>query len=144
MASHVEEEAAEQGSPFFPRSTPATSAPTPTPTSLKDRVAAVGGLAPDQLKNADTVEMQHVLEALLGALKNVSDAQLQSGERAVDGSLRIASHLAVWLIGKVTDAYGAKLVRLSRVPNRESLRSISGLAELLIAAISKKQGAGTP
>lgn len=93
--------------------------------------------------SADEFEMQQVLESLLGALKNVSDAQLQLGERAGDGSLRITSHLAVWLIGKVTDAYGAKLVRLSQVPTRESLRSISGLAELLNAAISKKQGAGT-
>lgn len=144
MTSHVDAEAAGQGSPFFPPSTPATATPTPTPTSLKGRVAAVAGLTSTHLTSASKAEMQQVLESLLSALKNVSDAQLQSGERAGDGSLRITSHLAVWLIGKVADAYGAKLVRLSKVPNRESLRSISGLAELLNAAISKKQGTGTP
>ena len=58
-----------------------------------------------------------------------------------DGSLRITSHLAVWLIGKITDAYGSKLVRLSEVPDRESLRSISGLTDLLTKAIANKQGA---
>ena len=91
-------------------------------TSLKARVAAVPGLDPAHLKAAGHPEVQQVLESLLGALKNVSDAELQLGERHGDGSLRVASHLAVWLIGKVTDAYGKKLVRLSKVPDRESLR----------------------
>lgn len=140
MTSHVVSQTAEPGSPFFPPVTPVTATPTLTPTSLKDRVAAVSGLTTAQLKSADVIEMQQVLEALLGALKNIPDVQLQSGERAEDGSLRITSHLAVWLIRKVSDAYGAELVRLSQVPTRESLRSISGLAELLKAAISKTRG----
>lgn len=144
--------AAGPGSPFFPppapshaptpRPGPATAPATPkNPTSLKARVAAVPGLDPAYLRVAGQPEVQQVLESLLGALKNVSEAELQLGEKHGDGSLRITSHLAVWLIGKVTDAYGGKLVRLSKVPDRESLRSIAGLAELLTTAIANKQGA---
>lgn len=112
-------------------------------TSLKARVAAVPGLDPAYLKAAGQPEVRQILESLLGALKNLSDADLQLGEKHGDGSLRITSHLAVWLIGKVTDAYGNKLVRLSKVQDRESLRSISGLADLLTKAIANKQGVST-
>lgn len=166
MTSNVGRGATGQGSPFFPSPAPAFgpasgSAATPTPpagpssdttgeiataklpTSLKARVAAVVGLDSAHLKAASQPEVQQVLESLLGALKNLSDADLQLGEKHGDGSLRITSHLAVWLIGKVTDAYGSKLVRLSKVPNRESLRSISGLADLLTNAIANKQGVTT-
>lgn len=156
MASNVGDGTTGQGSPFFPSAAP-TPAPAPgpapgpatvpatakPPTSLQARVAAVPGLDPAHLKAADQPEVQQVLESLLGALKNVSEAELQLGEKHGDGSLRITSHLAVWLIGKVTDAYGSKLVRLSKVPDRESLRSISGLADLLTTAIANKQGTVT-
>lgn len=160
MTSNVGDGATGQGSPFFPAPPPAPAA-TPTspvgptsdtdagtataklPTSLKARVAAVPGLDPADLKAAGKPEVQQVLESLLGALKNVSDADLQLGEKHGDGSLRITSHLAVWLIGKVADAYGSKLVRLSKVTDRESLRSISGLADLLTNAIANKQGVTT-
>lgn len=143
MTSHVGAGTTGQGSPFFPTPTPATVPPT-APTKLKERVAAVAGLNAAHLAGANRAEIQQVLESLLGALKNVPDADLQLGERHGDGSLRITSHLAVWLIGKVTDAYGGNLVRLSKVSNPDSLRSISGLAELLKTAISRKQGTGTP
>lgn len=154
MTSNVGGGTAGQGSPFFPPPPPTpTASPAPglatapasaqPPTSLKARVATVPGLDPAHLKAAGQPEVQQVLESLLGALKNLSDAELHLGERHGDGSLRITSHLAVWLIGKVTDAYGDKLVRLSKVSDRESLRSISGLADLLTTAIADKQGAVT-
>lgn len=143
MTSHAGAGSTGQGSPFFPPQAPATTTPI-APRSLKDRVASVAGLEAAHLAGADKSEIQQVLESLLGALKDLPDAQLQLGERHGDGGLRITSHLAVWLIGKVTDAYGGKLVRLSKVPSRESLRSTSGLAELLNIAISKKQGTGKP
>lgn len=150
MASNVGGDGTEQGSPFFPPSAPASTpgpaTPTATPkppTSLKARVAAVAGLDPAHLRAADRSEVRQVLESLLGALKNVSDAELQLGEKHGDGSLRITSHLAVWLISRVTDAYGSRLVQLSKVSDRESLRSISGLADLLTTAIADKQGAVT-
>lgn len=168
MSSNVGDEATGQVSPFFPSPAHAPAAPptsststapsAPTgsirgatggtatakpPTSLKARVAAVPGLDNAHLKAAGQPEVQLLLESLLGALKNLSDADLQLGEKHGDGSLSITSHLAVWLIGKVTDAYGSKLVRLSKVPDRESLRSISGLAELLTNAIANKQGVST-
>lgn len=169
MTSNVGDGATGQGSPFFSSPSPAPAAPptSPTgtttgttpgtaigandgtatakpPTSLKARVAAVPRLDSAHLKAAGQPEVQQILESLLGALKNLSDADLQLGEKHGDGSLRITSHLAVWLIGKVTDAYGSKLVRLSKVPDRESLRSIAGLAGLLTDAIANKQGVTTP
>lgn len=171
MTSNVGDGATGQGSPFFPSPAPAPApaapptsttgttpgtatgtstgttggtATTKPPTPLKARVAAVPGLDSAHLKAADQPEVQQILESLLGALKNLSDADLQLGEKHGDGSLRITSHLAVWLIGKVTDAYGSKLVRLSKVPDRESLRSIAGLAGLLTNAIANKQGVTTP
>lgn len=170
MTSNVGDGATGQGSPFFSSSAPAPAPAAPQtsltgtppsaatgstsgeaggtataepPTSLKARVAAVPGLDPAHLKTASQPEVQQVLESLLGALKNLSDADLQLGEKHGDGSLGITSHLAVWLIGKVTDAYGSKLLRLSKVPDRESLRSISGLADLLTNAIANKQGVTT-
>lgn len=151
MTSDVDNGASGQGSPFFPSQSPASSpgvAAAPPPqkvaTPLKTRIATVAGLNATHLSGASKAEVQKVLESLLGALKNVSAAELQMGEKHGDGSLRITSHLAVWLIGKVTDAYGSKLVRLSKVPDKEGLRSISGLADLLSAAISKKQGVVIP
>ena len=148
MRSHAGAATPGPGSPFFPTPAPALAPPAPGPTpglahgNLKERVAAVPGLSATDLRSADKADIEHILESLLSALKNLSSAQLQLGERHSDGSLSITSHLAVWLIGKVTDAYGGKLVRLSQVSNREKLRSLSGLAELLHGAISKDQEAG--
>ncbi len=88
--------------------------------------------------------MEQTLQELVGAMKNRPNAGLESAERHEDGSLRITSHLAVWLIGRITEVYGGQLVRLSKIPSRESLRSISGLAELLTKAIEKDLGAGSP
>lgn len=146
MTSNAGAHAAGQGSPFFPPQAPATTPPTTAtaaPTSVKTRVAAVPGLNPSHLGGANSAELQQLLEGLLGALKNVSDQQLQLGERHGDGGLQITSHVAVWLIGQVTEAYGGKLVRLSKVSTRESLRSTAGLAVLLRAAITEKQGSAT-
>lgn len=85
--------------------------------------------------------MQQTLRDLLGALKNKTADELEVGERHENGTLSITSHLAVWLIGRVTEAYGQRLVKLSEIPVRDSLRSIGGLAELLVNAIKKIQGA---
>jgi hypothetical protein len=108
---------------------------------LTERVQEVAGLDRTDLEMATGSEMEHTLQGLLGALKNKSKAELEDGERHRDGSLSITSHVAVWLIGKVADAYGRKLVRLSRIPDRDSLRSIRGLAELLVKAIERERGA---
>lgn len=102
---------------------------------LTERVKAVGGLDRADLETAPRSQLGQTLEELLSALKNKTLPEIQAGERHKDGSLEITSHLAVWLIGKVTDAYGRRLVRLSKVSSRESLRSIGGLAELLRNAI---------
>jgi hypothetical protein len=141
MTSDVDANRAGQGSPFFPPTAPASTVnpPTSMPSRLADRVAAVAGLDRASLQAATSDELEHLLIGLLGALRGLPELELQFGERHSDGSLRITSHLAVWLIGKVTDAYGGKLVRLSKVPHREILRSLGGLAQLLHAAIQKQE-----
>jgi hypothetical protein len=145
MSSDVVAGASGQGSPFFPTtaSVPTSPGSSPiAPTSLTQRVAGVVGLSRADLQAATTAQIQQVLQELLGALKNMPQAQLQLGERHGDGSLRITSHLAVWLIGKITDAYGGRLVRLAKVSDHDNLRSLNGLAQLLNASITKDQGAG--
>jgi len=136
-----------RGPTFFPAKAPALPSPVARPAagaptlSLTERVAAVAGLDRAYLETATRAEMEQTLQALLGALKRGSRADLEAGERHGDGSLRITSHIAVWLIGRVSDAYGCRLVKLSEVPSRDSLRSIGGLAELLMKAIEKDRGA---
>ena len=88
--------------------------------------------------------MEQTLQELVGALKNKSKTDLEAGERHEDGSLAITSHLAVWMIGKVSDSYGGQLVKLSKVQSPESLRSITGLAELLTKAIEKDMREESP
>jgi hypothetical protein len=138
MTSHTGHEAG-PASPFFPPAAPAATAPTATATSLKARVAAVNGLSRAELQGASVAQLRGTLEQLLGALKNVPAADLQLGERHADGSLGITSHIAVWLIGQVVDGYGSKLVRLSKVSNKDTLRSLDGLAGLLAASIATKK-----
>lgn len=134
-----------QGPTFFPPPTPPSPGPPASPrfraltVSLTERVKAVAGLDRAHLATATREQLRQTLQELLGALKNRSKADLEAGERHGDGSLRITSHIAVWLIGKVTEAYGGNLVRLSKVPSLDSLRSIGGLAELLTKAIEKNQ-----
>ncbi|TDW24153.1 hypothetical protein EV650_3019 [Kribbella kalugense] len=107
---------------------------------LADRVAAVAGLDRPSIVAASPDVLERTLESLLGALKRLSDSELQQRERHQDGSLRITSHLAVWLISRVAEAYGNKLVDLAKVPDKQSLRSLAGLAHLLHSAIDEKEG----
>lgn len=139
MTSNLDVAGSRYRSPFFPSRGSSANMPQPPPTSLKDRVDEITGLDGSYLATASDDEMQHVLESLVGALKNIEPADLQLGDRHTDGGLRITSHLAVWLIGKVSDAYGDSLVRLSKIPSIDSLRSTHGLAQLLSTAISKKR-----
>ncbi len=147
MTSNVGSYPGGRGPTFFPACAPAFPSPAVPPAaraptvSLTERVKVVAGLDRARLEMATRDEMAQTLQELLGALKNKSRADLEAGERHGDGSLRITSHIAVWLIGRVSDAYGRRLVRLSEVPSRDRLRSIGGLAELLTKAIEKDRGA---
>ncbi len=64
------------------------------------------------------------------------------GEMHENGTLRIASQVAVWMIGRVSEAYepGKKLVKLSQVREVDVLRSIGGVADLLIRSIRADMG----
>jgi hypothetical protein len=86
------------------------------------------------LQLLDTAALQDTLQELYAQLRGPAPV---SGELHPNGTLRIPSLVAVWLMGRVSQAYkpGSKLVKLSRALDPEMLRSIGGVADLLIRAI---------
>lgn len=145
MVSDVGAGARPGGGNFFPASVSSLPAiPTPTmPTTplpgmtLAQRVATVPGLGRSELRAADAVAMAATLLGLWAAMTNRPAQELAAGAMHPDGSVRISSQVAVWLIGRVSEAYGRrKLVNLSHVNDVEALRSLGGLSKLLAAAIN--------
>lgn len=135
------------GGSFFP---PSVSTPPSVPTphmappaqpglTLAQRVAAVSGLSRSELRAADAAAISATLLGLWAAMTNRPVYELAAGEMHQDGTVRISSQVAVWLIGRLSEAYGRrKLVNLSRVKDVESLRSLGGLTGLLGAAINSE------
>lgn len=133
------------GGSFFPQSVSAVSSipapdvaqPAQPNLTLAQRVALVSGLSRSSLRAADANALSATLLSLWAAMTNRPVNELASGEMHQDGTVRISSQVAVWLIGRISEAYGRhKLVNLSRVKEIESLRSLGGLTGLLGAAIS--------
>ena len=128
---------------FFPASVsavPTIPAPITAEQSgptLAQRVAAVPGLGRAELRADDAAAMSATLLELWAAMANRPADELAAGEVHRDGTTLISSQVAVWLIGRVSEAYGRrKLVNLSRVKDLESLRSLGGLTGLLQSAIN--------
>lgn len=110
---------------------------------VKTDIASLGAIAPPE-RNARTTgsgnttpladvrarsvaELEQELAELLRAARPAG----QLAELADDGSPRVASLVAVWLLSQVGNAVGRpKLVNLSKV-RREELRSIGGVARLV-------------
>ncbi|OUZ06758.1 hypothetical protein BHE97_18400 [Aeromicrobium sp. PE09-221] len=144
MTSDVASDAKASGGSFFPASMSAVSTiPAPTANTarpgltLAQRVAAVPGLGRADLRTADAAAMSATLLELWAAMTNRPAQELAAGETHPDGTARISSQVAVWLIGRVSQAYGRrKLVNLSRVRDLESLRSLGGLTGLLRSVIN--------
>lgn len=113
-----------------------TVTPVEPTAALPQRVAAVAGLDHAELEHATCDDVERILRDLLSALKNQHTDLLEEGDHHVDGGLAIASQVAVWLLDHVSNAFGARLVNLAKVPDRESLRSTRALAVLLHTAIS--------
>ena len=87
---------------------------------------------------AEILEMDSdALEGHLGELLGRSGLNRQPSQIGEDGSPKIPSLVSVWLIGQVSHAVGQqKLINLSRVENKEDLRSVSGVARLLHGALA--------
>ncbi len=143
MTSNVSAGAESGGGSFFPSSISAVHTIPPPATSahpvltLAQRVAAVPGLGRSELRAADAAAMSATLLELWAAMANRPAQELAAGEIHSDGTTRISSQVAVWLIGRVSEAYGRrKLVNLARVKDLESLRSLGGLTGLLGSVIS--------
>lgn len=137
------------GGNLFPASvSPVPAIPTPTTSTvaqpgltLAQRVASVPGLSRAELRVADETAISAMLLALWAAMTNRPTDDLAAGEMHSDGTVRISSQVAVWLIGRVSEAYGRrKLVNLSQVQDIESLRSLGGLTGLLGAVINADTG----
>lgn len=144
VTSDADAGTAQGGGNFFPPSmstlatVPAAQvALSPKPRStLAQRVAAVPGLSNAELRGADAVTMAATLQGLWAAMKNQLVEELAAGELHQDGTPRISSQVSVWLIGRISQAYGRrKLVQLSRVKDVEALRSLGGLTKLLMSVI---------
>ncbi len=141
MTSDVGVGATQSGGSFFPPSVsvvataPAVMSTQPG-SSLAQRVTAVPGLNRPELRVADADALAATLLGLWAAMRNQPVEELASGELHQDGTLRISSRVAVWLISRISEAYGRpKLVKLSRVKDIEALRSLGGLTGLLGAVI---------
>ena len=87
---------------------------------------------------AEILEMDSdTLEGHLGGLLGRSGLSQQPAQIGEDGSPKIPSLVSVWLISQVSHAVGQqKLINLSRVENKEDLRSVKGVARLLHGALA--------
>jgi hypothetical protein len=80
-------------------------------------------------------QLQAELAELLRTGRRMTPEQLAGMPRAADGSARIPSMIAVWLLSQVSRALGVRrVVNLSKV-RREDLRSLRGVAGLLHATL---------
>lgn len=112
----------------------------PTLHVVKSDIAARGRIAPPNRRGPSsptaplaTVRTRSVaqLERDLTAVLRKAQPTRMFGELAADGSPRVPSLVAVWLISQVGNAVGRpKLLNLSKV-RREELRSIAGVARLV-------------
>lgn len=120
---------------------PTTLGPLPT-GDLTERISRVSGLTRQSLQRLDRAALEQTLQELCAQLGRRTPADVAMGEMHENGTLRIASQVAVWMIGRVSEAYepGKKLVKLSQVREVDVLRSIGGVADLLIRSIRADMG----
>lgn len=96
---------------------------------------AVQAAAPEILA-MDSGALESHLQGLLGR----AGFNRQPPRAAADGSPQISSLLAVWLVSQIGHAVGRpKLINLSRVKNKDSLKSLRGVARLLDEAIADQR-----
>lgn len=144
MPSDVWASVTPSGGGFFPPSVsvlpavplPRVAQPAQPRSPLAQRVANVPGLSRAELRAADAPAMAATLLSLWGAMKNRPVENLADDGMHPDGTPRISSQVAVWLIGRISEAYGCpNIVNLSRVKDVDVLRSLGGLAGLLVGVI---------
>lgn len=87
---------------------------------------------------AEILEMDpDALEGHLGGLLGRSGLSQQPAQVGEGGSPQIPSLVSVWLISQVSHTVGQqKLINLSKVENKQDLRSVKGVARLLHGALS--------
>ena len=88
---------------------------------------------------AEILEMDSdALEGHLGGLLGRSGLSRQPAQVGEDDSPKIPSLVSVWLISQVSHTVGQqKLINLSKVENKEDLRSVKGVARLLEGALTE-------
>lgn len=113
--------------------------PHPPTSELPETTVGVPGH--EALARMSVAEMMTFMESLLAARRHQELRETMSGERHADGSLRIPSIEAVWLISRIGKALGVvRLVNLRKVRSIHLLRSLNGVAGLTLAAIRGLEG----
>lgn len=132
MPSDVAATQPRAGSVFFPSPKEVLTHAAERPTLLTPTVPELSRVT---LQRRDTGELRAILSNMCGQLRQPLDG---ISHMHPNGTPHIPSLVAVWLIGRVSEAYrpGSKLVNLSRVGDPDALRSIGGVTDLLIAAIN--------
>jgi hypothetical protein len=105
----------------------------PTEITVSGRPITIPGR--ETLSAMSPESLAGLMEAMLSARRRQGKAETANGERHADGSLRIPSLEAVWLMTRIGRALDQlRLVNLRDVPVSK-LRSLNGLAELVLDAV---------
>lgn len=128
------------GSLFFastkqPTAGPVAAASSPIPVDPAGGPAALA-LDAAALRGMDDGAMRQEILLMLACLQRRPTADVAAGPLHPDGTLRLDSMTAVWVIATIGKAFGRRLVRLSEV-DRDGLRSVAGLASLVRTAIRR-------
>ena len=108
--------------------------PSPLPVTATSRDLP---LLPDAstLASTDASDLADLLQELISARRREDPEVTAHGERHVDGSLRVPSLEAVWLLTQLGKSVGVRrLVNLRNV-QVSRLRSLRGIAEIAIDAV---------
>lgn len=103
--------------------------------------AAAIQLDPVTIAAMTEVEVRRQVLEMLACLQRRPMAEVADGAAYTDGTPAIGSMTAVWVLSTIGKAFGRRLVRLSDV-DRDSLRSIGGLARLIKEATARPAVAG--
>jgi hypothetical protein len=119
---------------FFPGSVPSA---VPEPTAAFDPANGPAGIQVD----AATIwamgepDLRYQILQMLACLRRCPMEEIEAGEKHADGTLELASMVAVWIVATIGKAFGRKLVRLSDV-DPESLHSVGGVASLITKSVA--------
>jgi hypothetical protein len=96
----------------------------------------------DLLRSMSQAQLEEHVLMMLACLRRRPAQEIAQGPAHTDGTLAIKSIIAVWVVSTVGAAFGRRLVRLSDVKDRDSLRSVGGVSRLIGESIAALPEAG--